>query len=258
MRNYLDLMERVVATGDRRMDRTGVGTYALFGEKLSFDLALGFPAVTSKKLYFGSVKAELAGFLEGTTSAARMRELGTMIWNANANGDNLGKIYGYQWRNWEGYLDQLQHVVNAIKRDPTSRRLLVTAWNPSELKEMCLPPCHTHFQFFVRKGHLDCIFYMRSVDTFLGMPFDIVSYALLTHIIAQETELSPGILTGFFADCHVYLNHVDQVNLQLGRPVFKLPKLILHKDATINNFKPEMANLEDYFSHGPILAPMAV
>jgi len=258
MKNYLALMEKVLSQGDFRVDRTKIGTFALFGETLSFDLTKGFPAVTTKKLFFDSVKAELAGFLEATTRVERMQELGTSIWNANAKNGELGKIYGYQWRKWNGYLDQLQTTVDQIIVNPTSRRHIVTAWNPSELDEMCLPPCHTHFQFFVRKNFLDCIFYMRSVDIFLGMPFDIASYALLTHIVAQDTGLTPGKLTGMFADCHLYANHLEQAKIQLTRPPYPAPILHLDKNASINNFSPKMAFLLGYISYDKIIAPMAV
>lgn len=270
MKSYNALLQKILKHGDERMDRTGVGTKALFGEKLVFDTTVGFPAVTTKKLFFKSVAAELAGFLEGTESAARMRELGTKIWDANANADwwqlkvadpdYMGKVYGSQWRNFGGSgIDQLRDVVDRIKSDPTDRRLVVTAWNPADLDDMCLPPCHIFFQFFVREEHyLDIQWYIRSVDSFLGMPFDIASYALLQHIVAQEAGLFPGYNTMISGDTHIYNNHVDQVVEQIGRKPFPLPELALHPEATIDNFEPGMVELIGYQSHESIKAEMAV
>ena len=219
--------------------------------------------------------AELAGFLECTESAVRMRELGTKIWDANANADywqkkeacegpdDLGRIYGVQWRKWideNGYeIDQLRNIVDRLKTNPTDRRLIVTAWNPGELDQMCLPPCHIMFQFFVRQNlYLDCDFTIRSVDLFLGGPFDIASYALLTHIVAQEVGFKPGVLTMTSKDSHIYKNHVKQVVQQLRRKPYNLPKLILDPNATIDNFHPSMARLEGYKHHPAIQADMAL
>jgi len=270
MKNYQYLIQNILHQGDLRMDRTGVGTTALFGTMLQFPLQVGFPILTTKKVPFKVVAAELAGFLEGTENSLRMKELGAKIWDANAIAwyessksrshhiHDLGRIYGVQWRNWDHKIDQLREVVDRIKSNPSDRRLIVTAWNPSELDEMCLPPCHTHFQFFVRKGSLDCIFYMRSVDIFLGMPFDIASYALLVHIICNEVNLKPGILTGMFADTHIYNNHLDQCTTLLDRTPKKLPQLVLDYKATIDNFHPDMCSLEDYSPHPAIPAAMAV
>lgn len=279
MKQYLDLVERVLYYGRYANDRTGVGTIRLFGEQITLDLQQGFPAVTCKELKFKSVAAELAGFLKGHQYASQMEEEGTKIWNANAEAfyrsgrspsndpTYLGPIYGAQWREWQPRLkandkpiDQLRLVVDEIKNNPTSRRLLVTAWNPGELFLMCLPPCHTQFQFFVDtyRGELSCKFDMRSVDVFLGMPFDIASYALLTRIVANETGLRVGKLIGTFGDTHIYKSHLAQVRLMLMREPLPLPELILDKSATIDNFNASMATLENYVHHPAIPAPMAV
>ena len=262
MNNYLTLMRRVLNEGYRRSDRTGTGTLALFGEHLRFDMNNGFPLVTTRKIYWNNITAELAGFLEGSTSVKRFQELGTNIWNANVadwgGEDYMGKIYGYQWRNWGDQIDQLRQVVNEIARNPHSRRHLVTAWNPSELDQMCLPPCHTHFQFFVADGELSLIFYMRSVDIFLGLPHDIATYALLLHIVAKQLRLIPRTLKCCLADTHIYLNHIDQCVEQLSRHTLPLPTLWLADGVTIDNFKPEDAKLIGYNHDKPIKAPMSV
>jgi len=271
MRKYLDLLGFVLKNGYKSSNRTGVDTLAIFGTAVDFDLGIGFPVPTTKKFFFKSMAAELAGFLEGTTDAARMRELGTKIWDANANADywqnnpncsgedDMGRIYGAQWRRWEGELDQLGGVVERIIKDPTDRRLIVTAWNPNELDMMCLPPCHMFYQFNVRpSGHLDCAFYMRSLDLFLGAPFDIASYALLTHIVAQQTDLIPGNVTMFIGNCHIYENHIPQVKEQLSRLPTVLPDLDLDDSATIDNFHPDMAKLINYDPQPAIKAEMAV
>lgn len=271
MKNYQALITKILDYGDERMDRTGVGTKALFGTQLKFYLQDGFPATTIKQLMFKTVAAELAGFLEATESAQRMEELGAKIWHANArawyksdntnsrNIHDLGRIYGVQWRKWNNTIDQLGDVVRRITDNPSDRRLIVTAWNPSEQDKMCLPPCHTHFQFFVRQGiYLDCLFYMRSVDVFLGLPFDIASYALLTHIVANQTGLVPGILTASMGDTHIYNNHVDQCELIVSRTPHVPPVLELDRNATIDNFYPNMAKLVGYKHEGRVEAPMAV
>lgn len=275
MRNYLDLMSYVLSSGEQRNDRTGTGTLAIFGTYLEFDLREGFPAVTTKKLAFKSVAAELAGFLEGTTSAKRMRELGTKIWDANANAgywqsnkycngpDDMGRVYGAQWRSWTNFydwnIDQLAAAVKLITNDPTSRRIMVSAWNPGEQKQMCLPPCHYAFQFYVSNdGHLDILVHMRSVDMFLGMPFDIASYALLLHIVANQTNKVPRMLKMTFGDTHIYKNHQNQVLEQLSRIPFELPMLDLDTTATIDNFHPSMAELIDYEYHASIKADMSI
>lgn len=275
MNQYLSLMRRVLDAGERRGDRTGVGTRSLFGEHMCFDLAAGFPAVTTKRLAFGQVVAELAGFLEGSRDVARFRELGCTVWDGNAaapywasnpnrafEGD-LGRVYGVQWRAWRGAagtaVDQLAEAVRLLREDPDSRRVCVTAWNPAELDEMCLPPCHLYFQFSARAGRrLDCLAVMRSVDVLLGMPFDIASYALLTHIVAGQVGMTPGHLTMSFGDTHIYNNHVRQCEEQLSRRPFPLPRLELDPSATVDNFVPSMARLTDYRHHEPIRAELNV
>lgn len=266
MQNWIDLMGHIMTYGDLKENRTGIDTKAVFGTMLEHDITRNFPAVTVKKLQFNSVAAELAGFLLGVTSAADMRALGTKIWDANAHdwssSDYMGRVYGSQWRDWtapEQSIDQLREVVDGIKKDPFSRRHLITAWNPAELQDMCLPPCHTHYQFQVTtNGYLNCAYYMRSVDTFLGMPFDIASFALLTYIVANECDLKPGRLISFFADTHLYVNHFPQVEIAMSREPLAPPRLELHKDATIDNFMPDMAKLVNYNTHGVIKAEMAV
>lgn len=258
MRQYQALLQGVLTNGEVRKDRTGVGTIAVFGATISFDLREGFPAVTTKQLMFNSVKAELAGFLEGTTSLARMQELGTHIWDANAaaNNGHLGRIYGAVWRNLNG-VDQLAQVVKSIVENPTSRRHRVTAWEvPSDA---CLPACHTDFQLYVsNKEELDCIVDMRSVDLFLGLPFDIASYALLMHIICKQVRYEPRYLTFHLKDTHIYLNHLDQVKELLSRHPKDLPYLQLSHHVTIDNFAPEMAGLLGYQYWPAIKADMAV
>ncbi len=276
---YHMLLQDILNNGEKREDRTGIGTLAVFGKTLTIDLTQGFPAITTKKLFFKSVAAELAGFLEGTESAARMRELGTSIWDANANAeywqenkncrglDDMGRVYGVQWRNWQytnrlnkqHSIDQLREVVQRLIGNPTDRRLIVTAWNPGDLSKMCLPPCHIFFQFFVRNSqYLDCQWYIRSVDSFLGMPFDIASYALLMHIVAQQVDLVPGKMTMVTGDTHIYLNHLKQVKEMLQREPYLPPILHLSDEATIDNFHPSMAKLVNYEHHPEIKASMAV
>jgi len=258
MRAWHELMNIILQEGEERLDRTGVGTIALFGTSICIDISQGFPAVTTKKLQFKSVAAELAGFLEGTTSLARMQELGTNIWNKNAeaNGGELGRIYGAVWRNLNG-VDQLANVVKGLTTDPTSRRHFVTAWEvPSDA---CLPACHTNFQFYVsNQGYLQCCVYMRSVDVFLGLPFDIASYALLMHIVCNQVNLLPSNLIFVFGDTHIYKNHLEQVKTVLNREYLDPPKLWLNQHATIDNFTPDMASLIGYRFHTPVPADMAV
>jgi thymidylate synthase len=269
MDNYLNFMRYVYENGSAKVVRNGYKTRAIFGGGLSFDLANGFPAVTTKQLYFKSVAAELAGFLEGTTSVSRMRELGTKIWDANTAADHwqnnpkcqgpddMGRIYGVQWRNFGG-VDQLRNVVDQLIKDPSDRRMIVSAWNPPELDSMCLPPCHIFYQFNVIDDRLNCLFYMRSLDIFLGAPFDIASYALLTHIVAQQVDLVPGVVSMMVGDAHIYEDHFAQVEEQLSRPMYDLPKLYLSEEASIDNFHPDMAQLVDYKYHPAIKAEMAV
>lgn len=269
MFNYQALLRRVMTYGEDSDDRTGTGTRRLFNTSISFDLRDGFPAVTCKKLYFKSVKAELAGFLEGTESAARMRELGTKIWDANANAeswqssehcsgpDDMGRVYGSLWRNFDG-VDQLRGLLDTIIRTPFDRRQIVTAWHPNEPRQ-CLPPCHIFFQTFVsREGSLDLAFYMRSVDLFLGLPFDIASYALLQHIIAQQTDTVPRYLHVNMGDTHIYKNHFKQVEEVMMRNPYSLPTLDLWEGTSIDNFHPDHASLVGYKYHPAVEAPMAV
>lgn len=278
MRNYLQLLHDVTTKGDKRIDRTGIGTVALFGKHLRFDLTKGFPAVTTKKLYFESVKAELAWMLSGNRYIDSLHDLTCHIWDKNVANPkwqanpmcfgetDAGRVYGVQWRSWKwhdsagygGIIDQLQYAVSTIIQNPGDRRIIVSAWNPGELDEMCLPPCHLYYQFFVRKEkYLDCAIVMRSVDTFLGMPFDIASYALLTHIVAKQTGKLPGELYMTFMDTHVYLNHKDQVRTQLGRDPYQHPQLKWNVEfPTIDNFHPNMCELVNYKYHPAIKAEM--
>lgn len=269
MINYQALLMDVYTNGKDRPSRTGINTRSLFGTRISYNLEEGFPAVTIKKLFFKSVAAELAGFLEGTEDAARMRELGTKIWDANANAkswqdsgyacgaDDMGRVYGSLWRNFHG-VDQLSGLINTLIENPMDRRQVVTAWDPSERRQ-CLPPCHIFYQTYVRENnHLDLQFYMRSVDLFLGLPFDIASYALLMHIIAQQVDLMPGNLVIVMGDTHIYHNHFKQVETVLRRKPYKLPWLDLCESASIDNFHPDMARLVGYEHHPAVEAPMAV
>jgi thymidylate synthase len=275
MRNYLDLMEAIIDSGEERKDRTGVGTKMLFGTTLRFDLALGFPAVTTKRLAFKQVAAELAGFLIGTTYLDGFHRFGCTIWDANASAPywmnnpkrrlvqgDLGRIYGAQWRAWRNPngppIDQLKEAMNRLIKNPADRRAVVTAWNPAELDEVCLPACHTMFQLSLGVCGLSCFVNMRSVDTFLGMPFDIASYALLTHLCAQDMGTTPGKLVFAFGDTHVYKNHFEQAVTQIFREPKALPRLVLDPSATVDNFHPNQAWLENYDPHPAITASMAV
>jgi len=279
MRNYLDLMARVLDEGERRLDRTGVGTRSLFSTQLSFDLREGFPAVTTKRLAFGPVKAELTAFLRGYDNLEDFHNVGCRIWDANAHSDywqanpnclgrnDLGRIYGVQWRRWKKnrgtfgseYVDQLRDVVERIKINPTDRRLLVTAWNPGELDEMCLPPCHLMYQFYAGGDEfLDIKVYMRSVDVFIGMPFDIASYALLLELVARTVGRRARHLHMDFADTHIYLNHLEQVKEQLSRRPHVSPVLDLAPIKDFDDFMPSQATLAGYVHHAPIKAPMNV
>lgn len=269
MINYQALLTDVMLNGEDRQNRTGIMTRAKFGTRLEFDLTEGFPATTIKKLYFKSVAAELAGFLEGTRSAERMRKLGTKIWDANANAeswqaspycsgpDDMGYVYGSLWRDFHGF-DQLVDLVETIISNPNDRRQIVSAWDPSERRQ-CLPPCHILWQTYIRKdNYLDLQFYMRSVDLFLGLPFDIASYALLMHIIAQQVDYVPGKLIIVMGDTHIYHNHFEQVETVLRRKPHKLPWLDLWDGSTIDNFHPDHVRLVDYEHHPAVEAPMAV
>jgi thymidylate synthase len=264
MRQYLDLMERVLSEGVEKRDRTGVGTRSIFGHQMRFDLNAGFPLLTTKKLHVKSIIYELLWFLRGDTNIKYLDDHGVHIWDewADANGD-LGPVYGRQWRSWPtpdgGSIDQMANVVAEIRRNPDSRRLIVTAWNPAENDLMALSPCHCLFQFNVAAGALSCQLYQRSADVFLGVPFNIASYALLTLMVAQVTGLKPGAFIHSFGDTHLYLNHLEQARLQLGRSPRPLPTLRLNpavKD--LFGFRYEDFSLEGYEPHPHIKAAVAV
>jgi thymidylate synthase len=264
VRQYLDLMERVLSEGAEKRDRTGVGTRSIFGHQLRFDLTHGFPLVTTKKLHLKSIIYELLWFLRGDTNVKYLDDHGVTIWDewADANGD-LGPVYGRQWRAWPtpdgGSIDQMASVVDEIRRNPDSRRLIVTAWNPGENDRMALSPCHCLFQFYVADGALSCQLYQRSADVFLGVPFNIASYALLTLMVAQVTSLKPGAFIHSFGDTHLYLNHLEQARLQLTRSPRPLPTLRLNpavKD--LFAFRYEDFTLEGYQPHPHIKAAVAV
>ena len=264
MRQYLDLMERVLADGVEKRDRTGVGTRSVFGHQMRFDLAAGFPLVTTKKLHVKSIIYELLWFLRGDTNVRWLQENGVTIWDEWADSDGeLGPTYGHQWRSWprgDGTtIDQIANVVADIKRNPDSRRLIVTAWNPADMPKMALPPCHCLFQFYVANGKLSCQLYQRSADIFLGVPFNIASYALLTEMTAQVCGLAPGDFVHTFGDAHLYLNHLEQARLQLAREPRPLPRLKLNETVkSIFDFRFEDVALENYDPHPGIKAPIAV
>lgn len=264
MRQYLDLLQDVIDTGAVKPDRTGTGTRSVFGRQLRFNLADGFPLVTTKKIHLKSVIHELLWFIKGDTNTAYLRDNGVRIWDewADANGD-LGPVYGAQWRSWPApngeSIDQLKQVIEQIKTNPDSRRLMVSAWNVGQLDQMALMPCHALFQFYVADGALSCQLYQRSADLFLGVPFNIASYALLTHMIAQVCDLKPGDFIHTFGDAHIYANHMEQVREQLSRTPRSLPTLKLNPAITdINAFTFEDIAVENYDPHPAIKAPVAV
>ncbi|MBY0204867.1 thymidylate synthase [Paenibacillus polysaccharolyticus] len=264
MKNYLDLLQDILDNGVHKGDRTGTGTQSVFGRQLRYDLSKGFPLVTTKRIHLKSVIHELLWFLSGDTNISYLKENGVKIWDdwADENGD-LGPVYGSQWRTWEApngeKIDQIAAVVDSIKNNPDSRRHLVSAWNVAEINNMKLPPCHFAFQFYVAEGKLSCMLTMRSVDTFLGLPFNIASYALLTHMIAQQCDLEVGDFIWSGGDVHIYSNHVEQVKTQLEREPFALPKLVIkRKPDSIFDYKFEDFEFENYEHHPGIKAPIAV
>jgi thymidylate synthase len=264
MAPYLGLLRRVLTEGVEKRDRTGTGTLSLFGCQMRFDLGIGFPVVTTKRLHIKSVIHELLWFLRGDTNVRSLHEHGVTIWDewADVNGD-LGPVYGAQWRAWQSAdgrtIDQMSRVVDGLKTDPDSRRLLVSAWNVGEIARMALPPCHCLFQFYVAEGRLSCQVYQRSADVFLGVPFNIASYALLTMMLAQVTGHMPGDLIHTLGDVHLYLNHLDQARTQLGRSPYALPRMRLNPEVRwLFDFTAGDFTLEDYRHHPPIAAPIAV
>ena len=264
MKQYLDLLKRITTEGVRKEDRTGTGTISVFGHQMRFNLEEGFPLLTTQKLHLKSIIHELLWFLQGDTNVKYLQENGVRIWNewADENGD-LGHIYGYQWRSWPdyngGHIDQISEVIDTIKNNPNSRRIIVNAWNVADLGNMNLPPCHMFFQFYVADGKLSLQMYQRSADTFLGVPFNIASYALLLMMVAQVTGLKPGEFIHTTGDTHLYLNHLEQVELQLSREPRALPKMKINPDVkSIFDFKYEDFELVDYDPHPHIAGKVAV
>jgi len=264
MRQYHDLMKEVLAKGAQKSDRTGTGTISVFGHQMRFNLADGFPMVTTKKLHLKSIIYELLWFLKGSTNNNWLKERGVSIWNEWAAPDGeLGPIYGYQWRSWPApngqHIDQIAEVIASIKNNPDSRRIIVSAWNVADIPRMALAPCHAFFQFYVADGKLSCQLYQRSADIFLGVPFNIASYALLTHMVAQQCNLAVGDFIWTGGDCHLYSNHLEQVDLQLSRNFFPLPKLtILRKPDSIFDYEFEDFEITGYECHPHIKAPVAI
>jgi len=264
VRQYLDLLCRVRDHGTPKSDRTGTGTLSVFGHQMRFDLSQGFPAVTTKKLHFRSIIHELLWFLKGETNIRYLKENGVSIWDewADEQGE-LGPVYGYQWRSWPAadgrHIDQIARVMEQLKETPDSRRIIVSAWNVADLDEMALQPCHAFFQFYVAEGKLSCQMYQRSADLFLGVPFNIASYALLTHMVAQQAGLKVGDFVWTGGDCHLYSNHLQQVEEQLKRDPLPLPRLVVkRKPASIFDYKFEDFDIAGYQSHPAIKAPVAV
>tara|TARA_B100002003_G_scaffold241675_1_gene263680 strand:- start:366 stop:1160 length:795 start_codon:yes stop_codon:yes gene_type:complete len=264
MQQYLSLMKRVMEEGTLKTDRTGIGTRSVFGHQIRFDLSKGFPCITTKKLHLKSIIHELLWFLQGDTNIKYLQENGVRIWDewADENGD-LGHIYGYQWRSWprpDGkHIDQIQQVINSLKNNPNSRRIIVSAWNVGEIEQMALPPCHTFFQFYVADSKLSCQLYQRSADIFLGVPFNIASYSLLTMMMAQVCNLKAGDFIHTFGDAHIYVNHFKQTKLQLSRKPRNLPKMKINQNVKdIFDFKYEDFELVDYDPYPHIKGKVAV
>jgi len=264
MRTYLDLIQHIIDHGVKKEDRTGTGTISVFGYQMRYDLREGFPLVTTKKTHMKSIVHELLWFLKGETNVQYMQENGVRIWNEWADDDgNLGPVYGKQWRTWAStsgeVIDQIRDAIQMIQESPNSRRIIVSAWNVGELKQMALMPCHAFFQFYVADGHLSCQLYQRSADVFLGVPFNIASYALLTHMMAQICGLKAGEFVHTLGDAHLYLNHLEQAKLQLEREPYPLPKLRLNMDIDdIDDFTYEDIEILDYQHHPHISAPISV
>lgn len=264
MKQYLDLMRHVLETGVQKEDRTGTGTVSVFGYQMRFNLADGFPLVTTKKLHVRSIIHELLWFLQGSTNIRYLKEHGVRIWDAWADEEGeLGPVYGYQWRSWPtpsgSYIDQMKGVIDQLRSNPHSRRHIVSAWNVSDIKHMALPPCHVLFQFYVGNGRLSCHLYQRSADIFLGVPFNIASYALLTMMVAQTTGYVPGEFIHSFGDAHLYLNHLDQVRQQLQRRPYAPPTMKLNPErSSLFDFCYEDFELQNYEAHPHIKAPIAV
>lgn len=264
MKQYQDLMRHVLENGNDKSDRTGTGTRSVFGHQMRFDLSEGFPLVTTKKVHLKSIIHELLWFLKGDTNIKYLKDNGVSIWDEWADEQgNLGPVYGYQWRSWPtpdgGHIDQISNLINDIKRNPDSRRLIVSAWNVPYITTMALPPCHCLFQFYVADGKLSCQLYQRSADIFLGVPFNIASYALLTHMLADQCGLEPGDFVWTGGDCHLYSNHLEQARLQLSREPGPLPHLSIKRHApAIDAYEYEDFVIEDYSAQPHIAAPVAV
>lgn len=264
MKQYLDLMHHVLEHGTKKEDRTGTGTVSVFGHQMRFDLSEGFPLVTTKKIHIKSIIHELLWFLKGSTNVKYLQENGVRIWNewADENGE-LGPVYGYQWRSWptpaNGSIDQMSQVIDQIENNPDSRRIIVSAWNVADIDSMKLPPCHCFFQFYVADGKLSCQLYQRSADIFLGVPFNIASYALLTLMVAQSCDLKPGEFIHTLGDAHLYLNHLEQAELQLSRTPYPLPQMKLNPDVEcVYDFTYDDFSVENYVHHPHIKALVAV
>jgi thymidylate synthase len=260
---YEQLLSRVLTSGTPKMDRTGTGTRSLFGQTLRYDLAETFPLVTTKRVHFKSIAVELLWFLRGDTNLAYLHEHGVSIWDAWADQDgNLGPVYGHQWRSWPtpdgGSIDQMSRVLDTLRNDPDSRRMIVSAWNVGDLDKMALAPCHAFFQFYVADGKLSCQLYQRSADLFLGVPFNIASYALLTRMVAAQVGLEPGEFVWVGGDCHIYDNHVDQVHEQLTRTAYPFPTLTLNPAASLFDYTFDHFTIDDYEHHPALRAPVAV